>query len=437
MSTDTRLRLTEIESRVCDVVAEQLGFPRNEVSPTSRLIEDLHCDSLELVELIMEIEQTFCVTLPDDCPIPVYKAVFTRSPFRLADLAELIYLQQGTGVPDRKRWRTKPVVPPPASSVPFSQLGGLWPRNEEGRGALLESLPRNTPVAQYRRHADGMRCMLIPAAQVGIGSDSMDGFADERPRHVVEIDSFLIDAEPVSTTAFCRFLNSVGDVSPEVLTDWFILDPNDDRQQHMVIECVEGEWRPLTHADRWPMILVSWYGANAYSLWANSKEWSSYADDTMAAECFLPTEAQWEYAARGNTSRRFPWGDEAPTHDKMRFAQHARSRVHQPGVLPLSNVNDEMGMSPFGLHHMAGNVWQWCRDWYDEEFYRKPASVDRNPLNRTPTQARSERGGSWVGPAELCRSSHRRGRPPHARGRCLGFRCVMPVSCLARRAFPT
>jgi len=90
----------------------------------------------------------------------------------------------------------------------------------------------------------------------------------------------------------------------------------------------------------------------------------------------------------------------------------------------MAEVNDPLGLSPFGLHHMAGNVWQWCRDWYDEAFYQRPDASAANPLNRTPTGMRSQRGGSLVTPPELCRNSYRRGQPPTAQGRCLGFRCV-------------
>jgi formylglycine-generating enzyme required for sulfatase activity len=237
-----------------------------------------------------------------------------------------------------------------------------------------------------------------------------------------------MDAEPVSTTAYCRFLNSIGEVSREVLTDWFVLQLDDDRGPHMLVEHSDGEWRPLSHASRWPMILVSWFGANAYSLWANGRDWSDYFDDTPTSESWLPSEAQWEYAARGAKRQQFPWGDHPPTQSMMRYGQHRRSLVHGQGVLPLAEVNEQLAVSPFGLCHMAGNVWQWCRDWYAEDFYSRPEAVRKNPLNSMPTKARSERGGSWVGPAELCRSSNRRGRPPHARGRCLGFRCITPIS---------
>src|ERR1700684_4080245 len=105
LATEARLRLDDWERRGCDIASEQLGILRDRVSPGDRIVEDLRCDSLELVELFMEVEQAFRVTLPDKSPNPVFKAVFTRQGFRLADLAELVYLVQGTGAPDRRAWR--------------------------------------------------------------------------------------------------------------------------------------------------------------------------------------------------------------------------------------------------------------------------------------------------------------------------------------------
>ena len=109
--------------------------------------------------------------------------------------------------------------------------------------------------------------------------------------------------------------------------------------------------------------------------------------------------------------------DEAPN-------QHIKGATYLVQTLPMAAVNELLGMSPFGLHHMAGNVRQWCRDWYDENFYCRAEASLPNPLNQTPGNVRSERGGSWIGPSSLCRSSYRRGSPPTARGPCLGFRCV-------------
>jgi formylglycine-generating enzyme required for sulfatase activity len=241
------------------------------------------------------------------------------------------------------------------------------------------------------------------------------------------MDGFLIDAEPVSTTAYCRFLNSIGEVGPDVLADWFVLHPDDDRDEHHLIRREGSTWRPLPGVDRKPMILVSWFGANAYSLWALGGDWRRHGGGPEDPEGFLPTEAQWEYAARGASRRTFPWGEASPSPGLMQFGRHRRGASYVPETLPMADVNVDLGVSPFGARHMAGNVWQWCRDWYAADFPGRPEASGPNPTNRAPTGVRAERGGSWVGPASLCRSSARRGRPPTARGRCLGFRCVAPL----------
>ena len=89
-----------------------------------------------------------------------------------------------------------------------------------------------------------MRCVLIPSASVEIGCDGPDAPLDEHPNHVVRLDSFVIDAEPVSTTAYCRVLNSTGPVYPEVHQDWFVLDPQDDRHEHMLVTLGSKGWQP-------------------------------------------------------------------------------------------------------------------------------------------------------------------------------------------------
>lgn len=421
-------RLDEIEARVCDIAATVLLLDRAKVTPADRLIEDLNIDSLDLVDLFHRIENAFEITLPTRPPCPIYKAVFTRQPFRLADLAEMVYLQRGTGRPARG-WRGHPRTTPGPVPLPFSQLDGRWSGPHAGDDTLYDRLPAAGPATQFRRRSDGMRCVQLPAATVEIGRDSAAGPADERPGHVVEIDAFLIDAEPVATTAYCRFLNSIDGAAPDDLAAWFVLGPGDDRAEHMPIEPVGSAWRPRPGTERWPMVLVSWFGANAYALWANGKDWRRYraAGDAAADEGLLPTEAQWEYAARGPLYREYPWGDEPPAAERMRYDQHRQGANYRVETLPMADVNVGLGMSPFGLHHMAGNVWQWCRDWYDAGFYARPEATLSNAWNRVPSGVRSERGGSWVGPAELCRSSFRRGRAPLARGRCLGFRCVGPA----------
>jgi sulfatase modifying factor 1 len=137
----------------------------------------------------MELEYEFDVTSPSDPPNSAYKSVFTRQPFRLSDMAELIYLQQGSGKPQRKLWRQAQPVQTPISrcapcSVPFTQLDGHWDRRASNELGLFEPLDTDTAFPQYRRRSDGMRCIVIPSASVEIGCDSVDALSDEYPKHL-------------------------------------------------------------------------------------------------------------------------------------------------------------------------------------------------------------------------------------------------------------
>ncbi|WP_437187614.1 formylglycine-generating enzyme family protein [Planctomicrobium sp. SH668] len=276
-----------------------------------------------------------------------------------------------------------------------------------------------------------MRCALLPAAEVCIGRTGSDVPADESPEHLVRLDCFLIDAEPVSTTAYCRFLNSIENPTALILNDWFLTEGDDDRQLQVHQSSDDQRWLPRPGTDRVPMVMVSWFGAAAYSLWVNGQDWRGYLEENAGR--FLPSEAEWEYAARGSSSDQHCGA--VATELTAACGRHMSGASYDATTMPLAAVNEELGMSPFGLHHMGGNVWQWCRDWYDEAFYKRPESLERNPVNTCNTcntGIRSERGGSWVGPVELCSPTYRRGRAPSARGRCLGFRCLTDLAFLEK-----
>eukprot|EP00746_Dinoflagellata_sp_MGD_P065176 gnl/MRDRNA2_/MRDRNA2_27163_c0_seq1.p1 gnl/MRDRNA2_/MRDRNA2_27163_c0~~gnl/MRDRNA2_/MRDRNA2_27163_c0_seq1.p1 ORF type:complete len:488 (+),score=61.79 gnl/MRDRNA2_/MRDRNA2_27163_c0_seq1:104-1567(+) len=290
-------------------------------------------------------------------------------------------------------------------------------------------------LGRYFRRRDGMECILIPAGTATIGTDSEECSAIEGPSHRVELSSFLMDIEPVSIGAYVRFLNATLPCG-EALLDFCLLLTGDDRDCHLPVHYNKDTkvWcaRPGVPLS-WPMILVSWYGANAYSLWVHGHDWRAYKD---AEHSFLPTETQWEYAARGAKSVRFPWG-EGPASPKLLnvcwdiSAHDPESHISTPlEEFPLVPVNAEIGMSPFGLRGMAGNVWQWCRDVYDPHFYQSPEASHPNAWNKAEEGPKVEKGGSWVGPADLARSSYRRGRLASAKGRCLGFRCVGDASLI-------
>ncbi|MFG0240621.1 MAG: phosphopantetheine-binding protein, partial [Gimesia chilikensis] len=201
----------EIEQKLLAVVSETLDIPLEKLSLDDRIIEDLRADSLELTELMMSLEDAFQITIPDDPSDPIHKEIFTRQPFRLCDLVELVTLQMGTRAVPRANWFRQPATQPgKGQRVPFTQLDGIGKRSALTEPDLFVPMDSTRSCTMYRRRTDGMRCIYIPADTVLLGSDTPTANPDERPLHEVELDSFLIDAEPVSTTAYCRFLNSIG-----------------------------------------------------------------------------------------------------------------------------------------------------------------------------------------------------------------------------------
>lgn len=319
----------------------------------------------------------------------------------------------------------KPFVP---SSTDFIQLVV-----DAELSRTLKTLYERKGPGRFIRGTDGMESIMMPGgkAWIGDGVDGRSALANEQPCHQLELSSFLMDVEPVSVGAYARFLNIV-QPPRKALDDWFFPRDDDPRKVHIPVCCgPDRKWilTPGAHVN-WPMIMVSWYGANAYSLWANGRDWRQYSS---ASQSFLPTEAQWEYAARGADVVSFPWGDAAASPHMLNVSWDGDAKVSDIGIsipledLPLVHVNDELGLSASGLRGMAGNVWQWCRDTYDPEFYSSEAATQKDAWNDADVGPKSERGGSWVGPPCLARSSYRRGRVADAKGRCLGFRCVGDV----------
>jgi formylglycine-generating enzyme required for sulfatase activity len=221
--------------------------------------------------------------------------------------------------------------------------------------------------------------VLVPAGEFTMGSATGD--ADERPAHQVYLDSFLIDRHEVTVDQYAAFLQETGTSSP---SDWRTMNQLSNKK------------RPVSNVD--------WADAAAYCKWAGKR---------------LPTEAEWEKAARGTDGRLYPWGNEPPT---PRHANYGQTGSSNNGALaPVGSF--EEGKSPYGLYDMAGNVWEWVSDWYDHDYYR--ASPPRNPEGPLTGGFKGIRGGSWNSSPRALRSADRYWDPPTFRSQYLpGFRCA-------------
>jgi acyl carrier protein len=247
----------KVEWKLVELFCESFGYYRTQIGPETRLA-DLPFDSLDVVELILDIEEAFSLSIPDRAAGQAFAA---KHSIREWAAAIVEHWNAWPEPPPRRRWghRQVPVSAGAAGLAPFLQVTGPL-SSAHDRGPLYESLvPNREGFPQFRRRTDGMRCVAVPA------SDSCE--------------ALVIDAEPVSCAAYAHFLNSVGPPD-EIVRDWCGVDAADRRRRHVPLtRGWTGRWRPERGADRWPMMLVSWYGANAYALWANRRDWRHYRAD--------------------------------------------------------------------------------------------------------------------------------------------------------------
>ncbi len=212
----------------------------------------------------------------------------------------------------------------------------------------------------------------------------------EQPQRRIWLDAYRIDRHEVSMGNYLAFLKAINRPAPDDLVT--------------VLTHVTGVHgvAPASLA-AWPAMHVSWAEAESYCK-AKGKR--------------LPTEPEWEKAARGNDGALFPWGTGAPDATLAVFGYY---HVHE--VPLLAPIDDrEAGRSPYGLHHMAGNVAEWVQDWFGFDYYA--IMPDRNPPGPTSGRYKVVRGGSWKSNPTMLRSATRGGAPPDQRAPTLGFRCA-------------
>jgi formylglycine-generating enzyme required for sulfatase activity len=310
---------------------------------------------------------------------------------------------------------------------------------------------------------DGM--VLIPAGEFEMGASDEEGRQDEYPQHKVKLDAFWMDATEVTNAQFKKFVDATGYISTaEIRPDWEEIKkqlpagtakPHDSELVASSLVFVAptqqvglnnpAEWWRWTKAADWkhpqgpssnligkenhPVVHISWDDAMAYCKWAGKR---------------LPTEAEWEWAARaGLKDNKYPWGNEDPEMGEC------KTNTWQ-GTFPISNSNKDafynsapvrsFPSNAYGLFDMAGNVWEWCADWYRADQYQlvknqvlvnpKGPSASYDPMEPSVPK-RVVRGGSFLCNASYCkgyRVSSRMSTSPDTGLEHTGFRCVKDIS---------
>lgn len=251
--------------------------------------------------------------------------------------------------------------------------------------AVVASTPGFAMEALAAAHeVDPVSMVTIPAGEFLMGSPEGKGRADERPQRAVYLDAFVIDQVEVTNERYMAFVKTTGHRTP----------PNPYGTSPLV---------SLAGIEHLPVVQTTWYDAKAYCTWAKKR---------------LPTEAEWEKAARGTDGRLYPWGNEPPTAKRANFDREWEDEktLHPVGSLPG-------GDSPYGVKDMAGNAREWVSDWYDADYYQD--APPRNPLGPDKKGVvRSIRGGSWHSPASDITTTAR-GRGGFAlQTHGTGFRCA-------------
>lgn len=250
--------------------------------------------------------------------------------------------------------------------------------------------------------------VLIPAGAFQMGSTTGD--VNEVPVHTVELDAFYIDQHEVTNAEYQVFVVATGYPDPRGIGYTAVYE----RLKHNY-----EPWNdPGFNQPNQPVTTVTWFDATAYCEWIGKR---------------LPTEAEWEKAARGGLEgARYPWGDTEPNNTSANFADSQtefewRSADVDDGYLFTAPVGT-FPPNGYGLYDMAGNVWEWCADWYSPTYYsdvQGAESPPRNPKGPDTGERRVLRGGTWYRAVHTIRNAERISDYPDSSLNVVGFRCAM------------
>jgi formylglycine-generating enzyme required for sulfatase activity len=309
-------------------------------------------------------------------------------------------------------------TPTPAPPTPISTA-----TQESPPTPTLSAAPSPTPtpmLSAWTRPTDRAVMVMVPAGEFLMGSPDRKGDYDERPQHSVTLDNFWIDSTEVTNRQFDQFAQQTGYRSvPENTGSSRVC-----QGPYGMCEEVDGaDWRHPDGPDSeisdrmdHPVVQVTRTDAIAYCGWAG---------------VVLPTEAEWEKAARGTDGRIYPWGDDFDG-SRLNFCdsncpielKDSEADDGYAGTAPVGSYPN--GASPYGAFDMAGNVWEWVADWYADNYYSASATSD--PLGPDAGGQREVRGGSAFDPSDMVRSANRFPEYPDYSDNMTGFRCVAAAS---------
>ena len=278
---------------------------------------------------------------------------------------------------------------PAARALDTQDIVVEW--SEEGKKLAQER------VAKWKTKEE---MVLIPAGEFLMGSDKKTdrlAYRSEIPQRSVYLDAFMIGKYEVTALEYLKFVLAT-DRLPQL--DWRYDGGNfQDTMAH----------HPIMH--------VNWYDADAYCKWAGKR---------------LPTEAEWEKAARGVDGRLFPWGSEYAGPTRANFGRTGlsgpvRDRPERLLLYPpiISVDRYENALSPYGLYQTIGNVAEWVSDWYDQDYYK--TAPGRNPKGPETGSQKAFRGGGWMDSTTTMRAAMRNGTDPKTKINWMGFRCAQDV----------
>lgn len=216
----------------------------------------------------------------------------------------------------------------------------------------------------------------------------------ELPQRRIWLDAYEMDRDEVSLGEYLAFLRQQKREPPEEL-------------KRLIWHVITVHAMPDTVLTRWPSLYLTWNDA---------------ADFCRAKGKRLPTEAEWEKAARGTDGGLFPWGPAAPRPELAVFGKY---HAHEIPLVAAVDSGEE-GQSPYGVRHMAGNVAEWVQDWFGFDYYS--VTPERNPPGPSSGRYRGVRGGSWKSKPTMLRTATRSGAPPDQRSPTIGFRCAKSPS---------